>query len=276
MKLFSAIALLLTATSLPANQSVRQTTDRLGPDSIQAQNLLRALFPTLNGKDYTVTLEAISSFDRPEAGYEFLTVAVHEGPRNDIVGHEMGSLGCVVPFQLAPPPGMPPSPPPPPPCNGPKAGVSPRVPKQVLNAGFVYATDGRLLSFTADGPAVGNPAAASEFGRLVSEHPKMTDEEIVSALKRSGARFGPGDRDALIRHLPVAKLEQFLGRLQILDVSLFPAEDFAIFPPMWRVKARTTAPSGAEAFYFLNFEPFNGDLISLSDASIQLGGRPSR
>jgi hypothetical protein len=52
----------------------------------------------------------------------------------------------------------------------------------------------------------------------VDAHPEWSDEQVVKALKAAGARFGPDDREAFLRALPLKELEPFTGRLEVRSV----------------------------------------------------------
>ena len=274
MKTLSSIVLVLLGLihfGAVTQQPTQELENRIGHDFASAKALLRALYPNLNGKNYTVTLETSDALDHARSGDDVLNIFVGEGSKERVSKElQMGAMGCVVPLQLAPPPEIPPSPPPPPPCGS----SNPPKPGQFLTTGFVFAPDGHLVSFAAEGPAVGNALAQAQLARILSKRPENTDEEVASALKQVRAKFGPQDRVAFVESLHDREglLEGLAGPLQILDISLYPPEGFGNLPPEWRVRARAKLPNGAQAVYVLDFEPFNGDLVSFHDEAIRFGG----
>ena len=54
--------------------------------------------------------------------------------------------------------------------------------------------------------------------KLAIEHPEWSDEELVSALKHRGMRFGPRDKTALMKNIPLEELKTYYGPLQIEQV----------------------------------------------------------
>jgi hypothetical protein len=94
----------------------------------------------------------------------------------------------------------------------------------------------------------------------------MSDAEVAVALKKSGAKFGPMDKDEFVKSLPLAALKPFLGKLQVLTVGFSPLQknrnNVATWPD-WRVKTKAPRDDGTEETYELMFDQFRGDLISL-------------
>ena len=84
------------------------------------QDFLRALYPELNGKKYTVTLETSVSYDDPESMPKFFMLDVGAGAKYAVIscciGGEMGTVPLPpspmpYPPELGPPPPPPPAPP---------------------------------------------------------------------------------------------------------------------------------------------------------------------
>ena len=101
----------------------------------------------------------------------------------------------------------------------------------------------------------------------VNEHPDWSDEEVVARLKAAGARFGPDDRDAFLRGIPLKQLEPTIGTLEVVDADIFPLRnEFADQPTAtlrWIVDAKWHSADGKyEADARLAFEPFEGALQS--------------
>ena len=109
-----------------------------------------------------------------------------------------------------------------------------------------------------------------EFAKQVDAHPEWTDAQIVAALKAAGAKFGPDNRTAFLRTLPLKTLEPLTGPLELLSakfgVRFDPTgdEDRGQADLMWGVDTRWHSRDGRyEAHYFMTFEPFNGRLRHL-------------
>jgi hypothetical protein len=80
---------------------------------VWAQELLRALYPSLDGKNYTLTVETYLAYDQPGAATTWLRMDVGEGPKDWLKGYSGGCLYSITP----PPVGWPQEllgPPPPP------------------------------------------------------------------------------------------------------------------------------------------------------------------
>lgn len=54
---------------------------------------------------------------------------------------------------------------------------------------------------------------------LALQHPQWSDDELVSALKKQGLRFGPHDKAALMKILPLKQIQAYYGPLRIKEVS---------------------------------------------------------
>jgi hypothetical protein len=136
-------------------------------------------------------------------------------------------------------------------------------PKQVLEADFSFDSHEHLQSFDAHGTAIGNREAAQAVLAQVEAHPEMSESEVTAAFKKAGAKYGPGDKGALIRDFPYAKLERFLGKLKIVFVSYPYAtnRDIGNESPLWEVTAQASENDGTIITYNLGFEQFKGDLV---------------
>ena len=107
----------------------------------------------------------------------------------------------------------------------------------------------------------------------VNEHPEWSEEQIGMRLKAAGAKFGPDDREAFRRSLPLKQLEPLTGRLEVTDY-FFTVRDDSVGgdPPSanigWIVHAKCYSTDGK--FWtggMLLFEPFEGTLWSFSQTS---------
>ena len=138
-------------------------------------------------------------------------------------------------------------------------------PQQFLTGAFQFDKSGAFIGFVAEGAAVGNGKAASAFARTVASHPEMTDREVVTALKQAGAKYGPADKREFVEHLPIAALEKFMGKLEILSVEFTPLNEYRPSVglgawPDWRVRASARRPDGSAIVYEMVFDQFRGDL----------------
>jgi hypothetical protein len=107
------------------------------------------------------------------------------------------------------------------------------------------------------------------FRNLVESHPEWSDEHAISALKQAGARFGPDDKDAFLRTLPLDKMERFLGHLKVTSVEFSHlqsgVEHYRTLGRLdWSVHVEAQFSDGTSSDYQLVFEPFQGKLTMLS------------
>ena len=160
---------------------------------VVAQEFLGAIYPDLNGKGYSLSVESALPYDRTG---EPLRV-YPQGCANEPPLLPLPSSPEIGPSSSAPPSG-PPEPSPSTPRNTMNCGRDPR-PTQFLSIGFQFDDVGRLVSFTATGPSVGDRDADNRFEAFIQAHPKMTNAEIVAWRKQSGAKYGPDDKDQLAR-----------------------------------------------------------------------------
>ncbi len=251
-----------------------------------AHGFLRTMYPDLAGKKYTLTLEANVGYDEVGAPMNWLELYVGKGPKDQVLGYIGGCAGYPVPPQLPWPPELGPRPTPPAPLPlAPKVRpknpceTGPIRPKQYLISGFRFDGKDRLESFAVQGPGLGNPEAGEVLGKIVGSHPEMTDAEIVAALKKGGAKYGPNDKEAFIKNLPVAKLERFLGKLKVVSVGFLPLDENrngVEMWPDWTVKVMARQPDSTEVTYEMFFEPWKGDLLGVGILpSTSPGGKPS-
>lgn len=263
------------AFALSTNANAQEPSQVQKSEIVWARDFLRALYPPLNGKGYGLTVETYLAYDQPGDKINSLRMDVGEGPKDWLEGHSGGCLSSIMP----PPPGWPkemglPSPttlPPSPKEERCKQG--PIYPKQSLTAGFQFDEEGHLTSFGADGAFINDRKDDNEVYEIVRAHPEMTYAQVVATMKEHGTRYGPDDREQLLKDLPLKQLAPFLGNLQILSVSC-PQMDKGPnevpwvnrwLTPDWTVKAQTTAKDGTKVPYELRFSHLNGYLTGLLD-----------
>ena len=135
---------------------------------------------------------------------------------------------------------------------------------------FDFATHD-LRSVLISGPFVSSRVQKLE--KEVDEHPEWSEQQIVEKLKSAGAKFGPNDREELLRALPLKELEPLTGRLEVTgDVfnvrSASVGGDQPVAAIAWTVTAKWHSADGKlEGNCVLLFEPFEGALWSYSMSS---------
>jgi len=144
--------------------------------------------------------------------------------------------------------------------------------KEVSLDGSIWLPDveraGRIQQVTTL-PTGSNVQKLEALRQQIQLHSEWSEDQCVRALKQAGARFGPADKSAFVRSLPLDQAEPFLGHLIITSVEFGRlraervAYDINAGPLEWQVRTTAHLSDGKDAVYFLNFEPFEGKLISL-------------
>lgn len=241
------------------------------------REFLRTLYPELNGKGYVITLETALPFDDSSRAAKYFMLDVGAGPKFVVLECCIGGyVGGAFPMpQLPLPPELGYAPPTVPSPNSQNVDKPPKYwdaegrvhPKQYLSTGFNFDDKGRLMGFTAEGPVIGDRDADNRFEAFVQTHPDMTNAEIVAARKKSGAKYGPDDKDEFIKDLPLRNLEPFLGKLELLSVeNSFPLVkdgNHVGLWPQWTVQVLAAQRDGTKVKYELTFDHFKGDLLGL-------------
>jgi hypothetical protein len=209
-----------------------------------AQEFLHASYPNLKDRHLFITIVRDYAFDLPAAPMREFSLYVCEGPKYKILGY-MGGYpeGAKSPSPAAP---------------------GPVYPKQHLATGFKFDQNGRLLFFSAEGDAVGDLVAGASFREAREAHPEWAEAQVTSEFKRMGAKYGPDDKEQLIKDLPVELLERYLGKLTIESAAFEGADRGELPPGNWFVKIRAQDGQGHEMKYTLLIEPFKGSLLSIT------------
>jgi hypothetical protein len=142
-----------------------------------------------------------------------------------------------------------------------------------LRAQFDFDREGRILGVSIAGDSLANGRKNERIRDIVNAHRDWSDRQVVQALKKQGAKYGPDDRAAFLAALPLAKLEPFLGNLRVRSVEFSlrhdqPGGSFAEL--WWNVETEVTAPNGELSNCSLNLEPFEGKLILLRKSSVRM------
>lgn len=136
----------------------------------------------------------------------------------------------------------------------------------VLDGEFLFSNSGRIEQMSA---VVGDEVHSKEndtLHELVESHPEWSEDQEIRALKDAGAKYGPADKEELVKALRLDRAESVLGHLNVVQVQFnAPNPDhtgnFAAGTLTWSVHAEAQLPDGTRAKYALGFEPFDGRLI---------------
>jgi hypothetical protein len=262
-----------------------------------AQEFLRAMYPDLNGKKHILTAETFVHYDALGEPLFWLQLDVGDGYKDYVKAQVGGCTGSVVPPSQTPSPSNSATAQPVPqkqrepdatgftgppemsayankikrledqlrldtlgPCFGPLR------PRQFLTAEFSFDPGNHISGVFARGTSLRNPRAETSFAELVYAHPEMTDDEVTAALKKADVKYGPNDKEAFIRDLPIAALERFLGKLKITSVGFEPLSkdrNNVETWPEWQVEATAKQSNGTEVRYRMSFHRYRGSLTEL-------------
>jgi hypothetical protein len=238
-----------------------------------AKEFLKAFYPNLNGKQYTLSIKTVLPYDNLQSTPDYLLVYVGAGIEFRPISCCLGGIAS------APPPPWPPKLGPPPPIS-----PMPQHPsfntdrieydsqgygyaKQYITTAFYFNKDGRFDGFSAEGPATANRDTGIKLYELIKTRPGMTREEVVDELKRAGVKYGPDDKEQFVKDLPLGALERFIGKVELISVSFSPLEEDRTNIgqwPDWHVRACAGGIDGASKLeYQILFDHFKADLISL-------------
>ncbi len=141
----------------------------------------------------------------------------------------------------------------------------PIYPKQFVAAFFGFDKEGHLMTFASEGSAVGKGEAYDGVKQLVGFHPEWTEAQDIAALLKAGATYGPDEKAALFKTIPLEKLQKLLGKITITSAEFETVtDDDQRFPLLhWSVNADIEFADGTQRSYKLIFEPFNGALTNI-------------
>jgi hypothetical protein len=210
-----------------------------------ALEFLDSIYPDANIQKYVVTIRTSGRYQYMAGPLRWFTIDIGERETGKVIGLIGASPGGEAPKD--PEPGW-------------------LVAKPLISSNFTFDAEDRLQEFGGVGPAVGNPDALAALIKLVNSHAEWTDDQEIAALKRTGALYGPAEKEDFIRILPVHRLEPFLGEIAVVSVD-FKGPDknhvgsFASF--YWQVYVKAKGPGGADVNYKMMFEPFKGSLTGI-------------
>lgn len=233
-KLRKAILLAIFPWLITASAKAQEVPASMPNNLVVARDFLRAFYPQLSGRNYFLSVNTSLNYDASPTLDGLLRLSIGSVPGDELSNSKM----------------------------------SPTQSKQLLTAQFQFDDKGHLVSFSAEGMAVGNPTARANFAKF-ADH--LSGSQVSAALKRAGAKYGPDAKDDFVGNIPTAKLESFLGKLSILSVNFAPylAADRSNYDDdmRWEVKATAKRSDGTEATYRLEFEQYRGDIVGACDVS---------
>ena len=148
-------------------------------------------------------------------------------------------------------------------------GLYPSGPSDFLFLEVTFSVKYPIRNFSAGGSLV--QSKAMSVLREIADHPEWGQEQRIDALRHSNPRFGPENRQELLRIIPAKAIRKFTGcSLQLTTAVLEASRDEAPpDPPIarmaWRISGRSNNAPEHHETCFARFEPFEGRLLSVSD-----------
>jgi hypothetical protein len=287
--LYLYLCFLATAFATPLMTVGQETVPTTKTYIKLGEDFLHALYPDLNDKKYTITVETSFLYDDPTEVPRVFTLDVGAGPKSAVLFCCYGgSVGGNLSFKIPDPTEWgPPSPPPCPPAPSCPLFATPRYPmrlknvdsegrlrpEQFLTGNFAFDVQGRLVGFVGQGSALKDYEAENRVYEALRSCPGLTDAEITTILKDSGAKFGFKDQRQFRDQLPIKQIERFIGKVELLslDFDPFACDDPVKQSGVWGnavVLMKATQKDGTKITYRAFFNHFVGaltDLVELPD-----------
>jgi|SRR2546422_4211061 len=201
-----------------------------------AHEFLQTLYPETKGHEYAIRFTVTGAY---EPAWTFL-------PRIDaLVGRIVPDNTSGVPGRLVPEPKENPV-------------------QMELGAHFDFDEKGQIEAVSVRGAKFANDAANDRVRAIVNAHRNWSDDEVIAALKRTGAKYGPNDKEAFLSSLRLTDLKPFFGEIEIRSVEFElrhkqPGGSNAVL--LWTVEGEAKSWDGKSQDCSLTFEPFSGKLI---------------
>jgi len=96
-----------------------------------------------------------------------------------------------------------------------------------------------------------------DVSRVIEPHPEWSDAQELEEARKLGLRYGPEEKDAVLRLIPLKELSQFYGPLRITGAEFFmngggKCAGCSFVLPRWEIKV--SAPHGVR-WLSLTIEP---------------------
>ncbi len=141
--------------------------------------------------------------------------------------------------------------------------------EEVMQSSITYSESfHRILGFTNISDYA-NGKKLLDAEEEVRRHLQWTNEQIADYLRTLGAKYGPWNKDELVKKIPLDQLTPFLGKLTLVSVqfvNVVPQGNVGGGPHailLWKAVVSTHDPQVGEIQFALHFEPFEGKLHSI-------------
>jgi hypothetical protein len=160
---------------------------------------------------------------------------------------------------------VPGAPAPPPYCTG----LYPSGPSEFRYLVITFSKKYPIRDFAAGGSFVHSRGMG--VSKEIADHPEWSQEQRINALRQANPKFGPENKQELLRIIPLEAIRNFTGcSLQLTTAALSAWRDEAPPDPphagvAWRISGRYPNAGKNRNFCSAAFEPFDGRLLSITD-----------
>jgi len=160
---------------------------------------------------------------------------------------------------------VPGAPAPPPYCTG----LYPSGPSEFLSLEITFSKKYPIRDFAAGGSFVRSRSMG--VSKEIADHPEWSQEQRINALKQANPRFGPENKQGLLRIIPLEAIRNFTGCSLQLKTATLSAWRYETQPDppnagvAWRIQGKYLDASKGHDFCSATFEPFDGRLLSITD-----------
>jgi len=160
---------------------------------------------------------------------------------------------------------VPSAPAPPPHCTG----LYPSGASEFLSLEITFSKKYPIRDFAAGGSFVHSRAMA--VSKEISDHPEWSQEQRINALRQANPKFGPKNKQELLRIIPSEAILNFTGCSLQLTTAALSAWRYETPPDppdagvAWRISGRYLNGPKNHNFCSAAFEPFDGRLLSITD-----------
>jgi hypothetical protein len=138
-----------------------------------------------------------------------------------------------------------------------------------LAAYFDFDVAKCLEAVSISGDDLANDKKNARVAQIIRTHRVSSSGQIERIFRQAGAKYGPEDKEAFLKSMPLQDLQKFLGVLSVKSVEFYNHTeqiDGTVIELRWRVELDAKGFDERPHHYTLICEPFSGKVISLRRA----------
>jgi hypothetical protein len=134
-----------------------------------------------------------------------------------------------------------------------------------FDSGFWFNGNGQLFHYGLTADLI-HLERLNKIEREISQHQEWSDDEAISFLEKSGAKYGPRQKEAFLASLPLNSLTELFGKTTIASTNFGLRQEFRSGERLsgsltWAVYLKCGDNKHPAAIYAASFEPFEGRLV---------------